>query len=63
MQNTRVLKIYRKIILVNRWTWKHKAIPQIILQGEWLKKLGFKEGKYIKVEQYKNKLIITLEKE
>ncbi len=49
--------------MVNRWTWKHKTIPQIQLQGEWLKKLGFKEGKHIKVEQHKNKLIITLEKE
>ncbi|TPG34030.1 type I addiction module toxin, SymE family [Flavobacterium pectinovorum] len=33
------------------------------MKGKWLKKLGFKEGEMINIEQKKNKLIITIEKE
>lgn len=35
-------------------------IPEIRLEGKWLKELGFNEGKEINVHQESKKLIITL---
>ncbi|QMU66782.1 MAG: type I addiction module toxin, SymE family [Flavobacteriaceae bacterium] len=41
--------------------WKRYIIvPEIRLEGKWLKELGFEIGKEIEAEQQKNKLIITL---
>ena len=36
-----------------------KAIPKIVLAGEWLKLAGFEAGAKIKVEIVNNKLIIN----
>ncbi|MEN2400113.1 SymE family type I addiction module toxin [Flavobacterium sp. MC2016-06] len=38
------------------------TIPEIILKGKWLDKLGFKEGQTVIIKQQKNKLTITIDK-
>ena len=53
----RKLKIYQKFR--NR-TWDNTTVPEIRLEGNWLKKLGFEIGKEIEIKQQKNKLTITL---
>lgn len=58
--NLRKLKIYSKY---QARTYGLTTIPEIRLKGKWLEKLGFKEGKSISIEQKKNKLTITLDKE
>lgn len=40
---------------------RYKYVPQIRLQGDWLKELGFDEGSPINVECQAGKLIITLQ--
>ena len=57
MNISRKLKIYKKF---RSRTWDHITVPEIRLGGNWLKAQGFEIGKEIKVEQQKNKLIITL---
>lgn len=61
MKNLRKLKVHRKY--QRRARSKIIIIPQIILEGKWLGKLGFRTGQMINVEQKKNKLIITIDKE
>lgn len=58
MVKERNLKIYRRVKI---YRWNSKTIPEIRLQGKWLKDIGFIEGKRIKVKQQKKKLIITLD--
>ena len=41
-------------------TYDEIWIPEIRMEGIWLKELGFEIGKEIKIEQQKNRLIITL---
>lgn len=60
MKDFRKLKIHSKF---RARTWDNTTVPEIRLEGKWLKDLGFKEGKEVKIEQEKNKLIITLNKE
>jgi len=50
---TRELKIY----------YNNKKYPQIILQGKWLKDLGFNIHDKIIVRMYKDKLVIEKIKE
>lgn len=57
MSRYRKLKIYQKF---QSRAWKGIVVPEIRLEGKWLKKLGFEIGKEIEVEQQKNKLTITL---
>jgi len=38
-------------------------VPEIRLEGQWLEQLGFKKGNTVKIDQKKNKLIITVRKE
>lgn len=57
MSQFRKLKIYQKFR--NR-TWDNTTVPEIRLEGNWLKKLGFEIGKEIEIKQQKNKLTITL---
>lgn len=40
----KLLKVY------TAYTEKGKSHPQIILQGEWVKKLGFSEGDYVALD-------------
>ncbi len=56
MSTFRKLKIYSKFR--NR-RWNSTAVPEIRLEGRWLEKLGFNEGKQVQIEQQQNKLIIT----
>ena len=42
---------------------RYKNVPQIRLQGDWLKELGFEEGAPINVECQTGRLIITLQNE
>jgi len=51
----RKLKVYTKS---QRRTWDYTVVPEIRLQGKWLEKLGFEEGKSIKVLMEQGKLII-----
>ena len=51
----RKLKVYTKS---QRRTWDYIVVPEIRLQGKWLEKLGFEEGKSIKVLMEQGKLII-----
>ena len=57
MSQFRKLKIYQKFRIR---TWDHTTVPEIRLEGKWLKELGFEIGKEIEVRQQKNKLTITL---
>lgn len=43
-----------------RRTYDEIWIPEIKMEGKWLEKLEFKQGKHIKVEWKRKKLIITL---
>lgn len=53
MAHFRKLKIYQKYRT-------HTTVPEIRLEGIWLKELGFEIGKEIRVKQRKYKLTITL---
>lgn len=57
MSHFRKLKVYQKY---QPRQWEYITVPEIRLEGKWLKELGFEVGKEIKVEQCKNKLTITL---
>lgn len=60
MNRFRKLKVYAKF---RSRRWDYTVVPEIRLEGNWLKKLGFKEGQQVRVEQERNKLTITLHKE
>lgn len=57
MPSFRILKVYRKF---QRRRWDHKAVPEIRLEGDWLKDLGFEIGDSIEVQQEKHQLTIKL---
>ncbi len=57
MASSRILKVYRKF---QRRRWDHKAVPEIRLEGDWLKDLGFEIGAAIEVQQEKHQLTIKL---
>jgi toxic protein SymE len=57
MNNFRELKIHSKHR--NR-TWDSITVPEIRLVGVWLNRLGFKEGKTVRIQEQKDKLVITL---
>jgi len=59
MKNLRKLKIHSKF---QTRTSNHITIPSIKIEGKWLEKIGFEKGKMVIVEQKKNRLVITLEK-
>lgn len=61
MSNFRILKIYSKF-RYRRWG-NNYTVPEIRLEGQWLEQLGFKKGDTVKIDQKKNKLIITVRKE
>jgi len=58
MSRFRKLKIYQKH-QSRDWS-RYVVVPEIRLEGKWLKELGFEVGKEIEIKQQKNKLIITL---
>ncbi|WP_422106799.1 SymE family type I addiction module toxin [Winogradskyella sp.] len=57
MAQYRKLKIYQKH---QAREWNYVRVPEIRLEGRWLKALGFEIGKEIEVKQQKHKLTITL---
>lgn len=57
MRKFRKLKIYQKF---RTRTWDNTTVPEIRLEGNWLKELGFEIGMEIEVEQQKSRLTITL---
>lgn len=59
MANSRKLKIHKKH---QSRTYRIITIPQIRLEGKWLEKLGFKEGKMVNIYQKKIKITITVDK-
>lgn len=46
-----------------QYTWATAIVPQILLQGEWLRKMGFEYNEHVIITQQKGKLIIEIEKE
>ncbi|CQR74959.1 hypothetical protein SOV_35530 [Sporomusa ovata DSM 2662] len=50
----RILKIYQSV------AYSKPDVPCIMLQGYWLRELGFRIGNYILVEEGQGKLIIQL---
>ena len=56
----RRLKIQPKHL---QYTWATAIVPQILLQGEWLRKTGFESNQHVIITQNKGKLIRELEKE
>lgn len=56
IKDVRILKIYSKYIARFR---SPLILPQILLQGIWLKKLGFECGQSITVRTEKNRIVIT----
>lgn len=58
MSRFRKLKIYQKH-QPRDWS-RYVAVPEIRLEGKWLRELGFEIGKEIEIKQQKNKLTITL---
>ncbi|MES2652711.1 MAG: SymE family type I addiction module toxin [Bacteroidota bacterium] len=59
-EGIRRLKIQPKHM---QYTWATAIVPQILLQGEWLRKTGFEYNDHVIITQKKGKLIIELEKE
>lgn len=59
-EGIRRLKILPKHM---QYTLATAIVPQILLQGEWLRKTGFEYDEHVIITQYKGKLIIELEKE
>jgi hypothetical protein len=57
MSKFRILKIHSKYQSRRNG---EAQIPEIKLLGKWLAKLGFKQGKTVKIEQEINKLTITI---
>ena len=60
MNRFRKLKIHSKY---RPRRWDYTTVPEIRLEGRWLSELGFKEGQQVKIEQERNRLVITLDKE
>ena len=58
MSQLRKRKIYPKH-QPREWG-KHVIVPEIRLEGKWLRELGFEIGREIEIKQQKNKLTITL---
>ena len=59
-EGMRRLKIQPKYM---QSTWSQSVVPQILLQGEWLRKTGFEYNCHVIITQKKGKLVIELEKE
>ena len=59
MKSSRKLKIHSKY---QKRTYKGITIPSIKLEGKWLEKLGFEKDQIVLVEEMKNKLILTIQK-
>lgn len=59
-EGIRRLKIQPKHM---QYTWATAIVPQILLQGEWLRKTGFEFDQHVIITQEKGRLIIELEKE
>jgi len=57
MEKLRKKKIYSRH---RTRTYDNITIPEIRLQGKWLDKLGFKEGRQIVIQQEPNKLTIMI---
>ena len=60
MSQFRKLKIHAKF---RPRRWDYTVVPEIRLEGRWLEELGFKQGQQVRVEQQRNKLVITLDYE
>nr|WP_294932377.1 SymE family type I addiction module toxin [uncultured Flavobacterium sp.] len=60
MSQFRKLKIHSKF---RTRRWDNTTVPEIRLEGKWLEKLAFREGQIVNIEQKKNKLTITIDKE
>jgi len=52
----RRLKVYYKYV-------NNKQVPVLLLQGEWIRKLGFDIEEHVIIREKKGKLLINLEKE
>lgn len=48
-----------KAITYRKWSYQHGGIPCLIIQGLFLKGLGFNLHDQVHIEYYKNKIIIT----
>ena len=61
LKKIRNLKVYEKLVRFGdpRFRSKEKTIPAIVMQGEWLRELGFGIGDQIQVECSDGKLTIT----
>ncbi|MEO9802661.1 MAG: SymE family type I addiction module toxin [Reichenbachiella sp.] len=57
MNNKRKLKIHSKY---RARTWDSVIVPEIRLEGKWLKDLGFEEGCNVEIKQERHKLTISL---
>ncbi|MDC6362689.1 MULTISPECIES: SymE family type I addiction module toxin [Flavobacteriaceae] len=53
----RKLKIHSKF---RRRTWGNILVPEIRLEGHWLKELGFEEGKTVQVIMQEKKLTLVI---
>lgn len=53
MQKSRNMKVY------GMSGYKYKAMPTIMLKGQWLKELGFDIGAYVSVSCENGRLVIT----
>jgi len=58
--NSKRLKVYTAY---QAGSYKMMPVPEIRLKGKWLKEIGFEEGNTIKVQQRKNKITITLDRQ
>lgn len=64
MSETRKLKVYSALMVRgDRKYWcdtRYVDVPQIKLQGDWLKQYGFNQGTLLNVQCDDGKLIITV---
>ncbi len=60
-ENTDYTVITRRVKAYAATTNSGKTVPQIMLQGNWVKKWGFEAGCSVRVECFPNKLVILKE--
>ena len=60
-EDTDYTVITRRVKAYAATTGSGKTVPQIMLQGNWVKKWGFEAGCSVRVESYPNKLVILKE--
>jgi hypothetical protein len=55
----RIIKLQPVYRQVSKWDRSYRTIPKLTLSGDWLIKEGFAPAKYVEVECFNGKLVVT----